>query len=49
VLGQDGNVLRKLLWSALYGGMGALAAVASRRSAARVWRTFTGEDPPTKK
>ncbi|HYT51842.1 MAG TPA: hypothetical protein VEL10_06530 [Gaiellaceae bacterium] len=42
-------MLRKLLWSALYGGMGALATIASRRGAARVWRSLTGEDPPTKK
>jgi hypothetical protein len=42
-------MLRKLLWSALYGGIGALATVASRRSAARVWKTVTGEEPPTKK
>jgi hypothetical protein len=42
-------MLRKLLWAALYGGLGALATIASRRAAARVWRTITGEDPPTKK
>jgi hypothetical protein len=42
-------MLRKLLWTAIYGGFGALGAVASRRSAALVWRSFTGEDPPSKK
>jgi uncharacterized membrane protein len=42
-------MLRKVLWSALYGGMGAIATLASRRGAARVWKSFTGEDPPTKK
>jgi hypothetical protein len=42
-------MLRKLLWSALYGSIGAMATIASRRAAARVWRSFTGEDPPTKK
>ena len=42
-------MLRKLLWSALYGGIGALATIASRRGAARVWKSFTGEEPPTKK
>jgi hypothetical protein len=42
-------MLRKLLWAALYGGLGALATIASRRTAARVWKSFTGEDPPTKK
>jgi hypothetical protein len=42
-------MLRKLLWAGLYGGLGALATITSRRAAARVWRTITGEDPPTKK
>jgi hypothetical protein len=42
-------MLRKLLWSALYGAIGAVATIASRRGAALIWRSFTGEDPPTKK
>jgi len=47
--GQDRSVLRKLLWSALYGATGAIATIASRRAASRIWRTLTGEEPPTKK
>jgi hypothetical protein len=42
-------VLRKLLWSALYGSIAALATAVSRRTASRIWRTLTGEEPPTKK
>ena len=42
-------MLRKLVWSIIYGAIGAVATVASRRAAALVWRSFTGEDPPTKK
>jgi hypothetical protein len=42
-------MLRKLLWTALYGGLGALATIASRRSASKIYRTLTGEEPPTKK
>ena len=42
-------MLRKLLWSALYGASGALATIVSRRAAARIWRTLTGEEPPTKR
>ncbi|CAN5336924.1 hypothetical protein BH18ACT12_BH18ACT12_18860 [soil metagenome] len=42
-------MLRKLLWSAVYGAIGALATVAARRAASRIWRTLTGEEPPTKK
>jgi hypothetical protein len=42
-------MLRKLLWSGLYGAFAALATIVSRRAATRIWRTLTGEEPPTKK
>jgi hypothetical protein len=48
-LGEDRSVLRKLLWSALYGATSAIAAIVSRRAASTIWRTLTGEEPPTKK
>jgi hypothetical protein len=43
------TMLRKLLWSGLYGALGAVATIVSRRTASRIWRTLTGEEPPTKK
>jgi hypothetical protein len=46
---ENESMLRKLLWSALYGALAALATIVSRRTASRVWRTLTGEEPPTKK
>jgi len=42
-------VLRKLLWTAVYGVIGAAATIAARKAASRVWRLLTGEEPPTKK
>jgi hypothetical protein len=42
-------MLRKLLWTALYAGLGALATIAARRTASKIWRVATGEEPPTKK
>jgi hypothetical protein len=42
-------MLRRLLWSAIYGAIGAAFTIAARRIAARIWRTLTGEEPPTKK
>jgi hypothetical protein len=42
-------MLRKLLWTGLYGALTALATIVSRRTASRIWRTLTGEEPPTKK
>jgi len=49
---RDGNetaMLRKLLWTALYAGLGAAATIAARRVASRLYRIATGEEPPTKK
>jgi hypothetical protein len=42
-------MLRKLLWTGLYGGLGALATIGSRRVASRIYRTLTGEEPPIKR
>ncbi len=42
-------MLRKLLWSGLYAGLAAGAAVITRFIAARIWRLATGEDPPEKR
>lgn len=42
-------MLRKLLWTVLYAGLGALATLVSRRAASGIWRAATGEEPPAKK
>jgi hypothetical protein len=42
-------MLRKLLWTGLYGAIGAAATMAARRSASAIWRIATGEQPPAKK
>jgi hypothetical protein len=42
-------MLRKLLWSGLYAALAAVAAMVARRTASRVWRIATGEEPPAKK
>ena len=42
-------MLRKVLWTGLTAALGALAAIVTRRSAAAIWRTLTGEEPPTKR
>jgi len=42
-------MLRRFLWSALYGVLGAGATMAARRLASRIWRIATGETPPTKR
>jgi hypothetical protein len=42
-------MLRKLLWTGLYAGLGAAATVGARRTASSIWRLATGEEPPTQK
>jgi hypothetical protein len=42
-------MLRKLMWTALYGVIGAAATLVARRSATKIWNILTGEEPPTKK
>jgi hypothetical protein len=49
LVGNESVMLRKLLWTALYAGLGAVATMAARRVASRVYRIATGEEPPAKK
>ena len=42
-------MLRKLLWTLIYGLFGAIAAIGARVVASRVYRIATGEEPPAKK
>ncbi|HEU4978769.1 MAG TPA: hypothetical protein VFT42_07740 [Solirubrobacteraceae bacterium] len=43
---MDNDVVKRLMWSALLAGIGALASVATTRIAAMIWRRAFGEDPP---
>jgi hypothetical protein len=42
-------MLRKLMWTGLYAGLGAASTMVARRLASQIWRVATGEEPPTKK
>jgi Protein of unknown function (DUF4235) len=42
-------MLRKLMWTVLYGVIGAAATLVARRSATKIWNILTGEEPPTKR
>jgi len=46
--GKHPGMLRKLLWTGLYGGIAAGATVVARKTASTVWRIATGEDPPAR-
>jgi hypothetical protein len=43
---MDNDIMKKLAWTGLVAGFGALASVAAARVAAVVYRRIFGEDPP---
>jgi hypothetical protein len=43
---MSNDVTKRLLWSGLLAGLGALASIATTRVAAVIWRRAFGEDPP---
>ncbi len=43
---MDNDIVKRLAWSALLAGIGALASVVTTRVAAMVYRRMFGEDPP---
>jgi hypothetical protein len=47
--GKQTGVLRKLLWTGLYGGLAAGATMAVRGAASKLWHIATGEAPPVKR
>jgi hypothetical protein len=42
----ESPLVKRLLWSGLLAGFGALASLASTRLASLVWRRVFDEDPP---
>ncbi|HTX08559.1 MAG TPA: hypothetical protein VME22_08100 [Solirubrobacteraceae bacterium] len=42
----ESPLLKRLLWSGLLAGTGALATLASTRVAAMIWMRVFGEEPP---
>ncbi len=42
----ESPLVKRLMWSGLLAGIGALASVASHRAAAVIWKRVFGEDPP---
>jgi len=39
-------MVKRLVWSGLLAGLGALASIATSRLAATIWRRAFGEEPP---
>lgn len=42
----ENDIVKRLVWSGLLAGIGALASIATARAAAVVFRRIYDEDPP---
>jgi len=42
-------MLRRLIWTGLYASLAAAATLAARKTASKIWRVATGEEPPTRR
>ena len=40
------DIVKRLVWSGLLAGLGAIASIATARAATLIWRRMYGEDPP---
>jgi hypothetical protein len=43
---KESPLVKRLLWSGLLAGVGALASVATSRAATFIWKRVFDEDPP---
>jgi len=43
---MDSDITKRLMWSGLLAGLGALASVLTQRVAAMIWQRVFDEDPP---
>jgi hypothetical protein len=43
---MDNDLVKRLVWSGLLAGLGALASIATQRAATAIWQRVYGEDPP---
>jgi hypothetical protein len=43
---MSNDLSKRLLWSGLLAGLGALASIAVQRAASMIWMRLFDEDPP---
>jgi hypothetical protein len=43
---MENEMVKRLIWSGLLAGLGALASVVTTKLAATIWRRAFGEEPP---
>jgi hypothetical protein len=42
----ESPLVKRLIWSGLLAGTGALASIAANRAATLIWERMFGEEPP---
>jgi hypothetical protein len=42
----ESPLMKRLIWSGLLAGTGALASIAANRAATVIWKRVFGEEPP---
>jgi hypothetical protein len=43
---MQGDLQKRLLWSGLMAGLGAIASIATAKAGALIWRRLFDEEPP---
>jgi hypothetical protein len=43
---KESPLVKRLMWSGLLAGLGALASLGANRVAALIWKRAFGEEPP---
>jgi hypothetical protein len=43
---MENELVKRLMWSGLLAGVGAVASIATQRLAALMWRRIFDEEPP---
>jgi hypothetical protein len=43
---MENEMVKRLVWSGLLAGLGAIASIATTKLAATIWRRAFGEEPP---
>jgi len=43
---MSNDMVKRLAWSGLLAGVGALTSIVASRVATEIWKRVTGEDPP---
>jgi hypothetical protein len=46
---MENELVKRLLWSALLAGIGALTTIVAHRIATAIWVRAFGEDPPDRR